>query len=44
MTLLGLGSYTEEELITVLRNRQTTALFAWKPFLHNPKLRRWLRF
>jgi pimeloyl-ACP methyl ester carboxylesterase len=29
----------EEDIITLLRNRQTTALFTWKPFMHNPKLR-----
>jgi pimeloyl-ACP methyl ester carboxylesterase len=43
MQLAGLGNYSEEELVTILRGRQTTALFAWKPFLHNPKLRPWLR-
>jgi pimeloyl-ACP methyl ester carboxylesterase len=43
MQLAGLGNYTEEELVSILRGRQTTALFAWKPFLHNPKLRPWLR-
>jgi pimeloyl-ACP methyl ester carboxylesterase len=29
----------EEDIVTLLRNRQTTALIAWKPFMHNPKLR-----
>ncbi len=29
----------EEDIVTLLRNRQTTALFTWKPFMHNPKLR-----
>jgi len=42
MQLAGLGNYSEDELVTILRGRQTTALFAWKPFLHNPKLRSWL--
>jgi pimeloyl-ACP methyl ester carboxylesterase len=42
MQLAGLGNYSEEELVAILRGRQTTALFAWKPFLHNPKLRSWL--
>ncbi len=42
MKLAGLGSYSEEKLVTILRGRQTTALFAWKPFMHNPKLRTWL--
>ena len=39
MKLPGLGSPSEEELITLLRNRQSAALFTWKPFMHNPKLR-----
>jgi pimeloyl-ACP methyl ester carboxylesterase len=42
MKLPGLATYTEEELVAILRGRQTTALYAWNPFLHNPKLRRWL--
>jgi len=33
----------EDELITLLRNRQTAALFGWKPFMHHPKLRQRLR-
>ncbi|HLI27497.1 MAG TPA: alpha/beta hydrolase [Chloroflexota bacterium] len=41
--LAGLGELTDEELVTLLRNRQSTALYGWKPFLHNPKLRSWLR-
>lgn len=32
----------EEDIVTLLRNRQTTALFGWKPFMHNPKLRQHL--
>jgi pimeloyl-ACP methyl ester carboxylesterase len=40
MPLPGRGGLDEEQLTTVLRNRQSTALFGWKPFLHNPKLRR----
>ena len=43
MRLVGLGTYSEDELVTILRNRQTTALFSWRPFMHNPKLRAWLR-
>ena len=41
--LAGLGELTDDELVTLLRNRQSTALYGWKPFLHNPKLRPWLR-
>lgn len=39
MKIPGLGSYSEDELLTLLRNRQSAALFGWKPFMHNPKLR-----
>ena len=37
MKLPGPG-LAEEELLTLLRNRQSAALFSWKPFMHNPKL------
>jgi pimeloyl-ACP methyl ester carboxylesterase len=40
MPLPGRGGLDEDQLTTLLRNRQATALFGWKPFLHNPKLRR----
>jgi pimeloyl-ACP methyl ester carboxylesterase len=40
MKLPGLGRLSEEELVRLLRNRQSAALFAWKPFMHNPKLAR----
>src|SRR6266581_437779 len=33
---------TEDELVTLFRNRESTALYAWKPFMHNPRLRKWL--
>ena len=26
----------------IARNREATALYAWEPYFHNPKLRRWL--
>ncbi len=42
MRLPGLGGLSEADLVPLLRNRQTTSLFAWKPFMHNPKLARWL--
>jgi pimeloyl-ACP methyl ester carboxylesterase len=29
----------EEDIVALMQNRQTTALIAWKPFMHNPKLR-----
>jgi pimeloyl-ACP methyl ester carboxylesterase len=43
MKIPGLPDIDEEQLITLLRNRQTSALIAWKPFMHNPKLRARLR-
>ncbi|HLY66280.1 MAG TPA: alpha/beta hydrolase [Chloroflexota bacterium] len=42
MKLPGPG-VEEDDLVTLLRNRQSTALFAWKPWLHNPKLKARLR-
>lgn len=39
MQLPGLGDLPEEVLVQLFRNRQTAALFTWKPFMHNPKLR-----
>jgi len=26
----------------IARNREATALYAWEPYFHNPKLRQWL--
>ncbi len=40
MRLPGLGSIEESELTTLLRNRESAALFGWNPFMHHPKLRR----
>jgi pimeloyl-ACP methyl ester carboxylesterase len=33
----------EQDIVTLMRNRQTTALLTWKPFMHHPKLRQRLR-
>ena len=30
---------TDQELAIMLRNRETTALLTWEPYMHNPKLR-----
>ena len=40
MKLPGLGTHSEGELRTLLRNRESAALFGWNPYMHNPKLRR----
>ncbi len=34
-----LANLSDEQLATMLRNRETTALLAWEPYMHNPKLR-----
>ena len=31
---------SEDTLTVIARNRQATALYAWEPYFHNPKLRR----
>jgi pimeloyl-ACP methyl ester carboxylesterase len=33
----------ERDLIAIARSREAFAYFGWKPYLHNPGLRRWLR-
>jgi pimeloyl-ACP methyl ester carboxylesterase len=38
----GAPGLAEEELTEALRAAQTVSLLGWKPFMHNPKLRRWL--
>ena len=40
MSLPGLQPLDESHLATLLRNRQSAALFGWNPFMHNPKLYR----
>jgi pimeloyl-ACP methyl ester carboxylesterase len=34
-----LANLSDAQLATMLRNRETTALLAWEPYMHNPKLR-----
>src|SRR5581483_1309913 len=33
----------EEDVVTLMKNRQATALLTWKPFMYNPKLRQRLK-
>ena len=33
-------SLSDDELLVIARNREATALYAWEPYFHNPKLRR----
>jgi pimeloyl-ACP methyl ester carboxylesterase len=32
----------ESELAAIVRGREAFALYGWKPYMHNPRLRRWL--
>jgi pimeloyl-ACP methyl ester carboxylesterase len=32
----------DDELTAIARDRQATALYAWRPYMHNPGLRQWL--
>lgn len=36
---LDVAQMTDEQLMIVARNRETTALLTWEPWMHNPKLR-----
>jgi pimeloyl-ACP methyl ester carboxylesterase len=42
MKLPGAPGLADEELLTLIRNREAAARLTWKPFMHNPALRRWL--
>jgi len=33
---------TESELAAIVRGREAFALYGWKPYMHNPRLARWL--
>jgi pimeloyl-ACP methyl ester carboxylesterase len=34
------STLSDDELTVIARNREATALYAWEPYFHNPKLRR----
>lgn len=36
------GTVPDTELATIARAREALAVFGWKPYMHNPRLRRWL--
>jgi pimeloyl-ACP methyl ester carboxylesterase len=42
MKLPGTPGLADDELLTLIRNREAAARLSWKPFMHNPALRRWL--
>ena len=33
------ASLSDDELTIIVRNRETLALIAWEPYMHNPKLK-----
>ena len=33
----------DTELAGIARGRETLAVFGWKPYMHNPRLKRWLQ-
>jgi pimeloyl-ACP methyl ester carboxylesterase len=36
------ASLPDTELAAIARARESLALFGWKPYMHNPRLKRWL--
>ncbi|MDB5408989.1 MAG: alpha/beta hydrolase fold protein [Rhodospirillales bacterium] len=40
--LTDLSALSEEEAFIMFRSRESTALFGWSPYMHNPNLRHWL--
>ena len=32
----------ESDLASIVRGREAFALYGWKPYMHNPRLKRWL--
>jgi pimeloyl-ACP methyl ester carboxylesterase len=42
MKLPGVPDLADEALLTLIRNREAAARLTWRPFMHNPALRRWL--
>jgi pimeloyl-ACP methyl ester carboxylesterase len=37
-----LGAFSADQLTSVAVDRQTVSYYAWKPYMHNPALARWL--
>jgi len=42
MKLPGAPDLSDEALLALIRNREAAARLTWRPFMHNPALRRWL--
>ena len=39
---LDTAAMSDEDLTAVVRNSEALVLFGWKPYMHNPRLTRWL--
>ncbi len=39
---LDIANTTDEELLIVSRNRVALCQYAWSPYMHNPRMKRWL--
>ena len=39
---IDIHALPESELAAIVRGREALALFGWKPYMHNPRLKRWL--
>ena len=39
---IDLARRSDEELAAIARGRESLLVFGWKPYMHNPRLRRWL--
>ncbi len=39
---LDIANATDEELLIVSRNRVALCQYAWSPYMHNPRMKRWL--
>jgi len=39
---IDFASLPESELAAIVRGREAFALYGWKPYMHNPRLKRWL--
>jgi pimeloyl-ACP methyl ester carboxylesterase len=37
-----LSAAPEQDVLRIARNEEALALYGWEPYLHNPRLRRWL--
>ena len=42
MKLPGMPGLSQEEVVALVSAREAAVRFAWKPFMYNPRLRRWL--